>query len=253
MSKKDKALVVDTSVFGVKGSADVILNYEKVILLTQTIREMDKRKKMLTTLGYNIRIIMKESARDYKSKQFIVVDWPEKDYTDETIIDYCKDKDVILYVADFGLANLAKGYNIEYILAEDDSDSMEVQEDNIPLTHLANTTMSGDNLILQLPDSMKIDMLVLDANMEEKHPNSGATYITLQKGDLVVVSTYKAWDHRMSVAEYEVRKLCSDDNAVYLKSKNIYKKDEIADLDYPEDIKAKIRSYFVIASNNSKY
>lgn len=115
-----KTLVLDTSALGRKGSFEFIMKQSKVILLLDVVKELEKRKKAEGILGQNIRHLLAESAKDYDGKKFKVV-LAEKvsDYVDENILHFCRGKNVVIYTADNAMAIMAKGYGIQYILAED--------------------------------------------------------------------------------------------------------------------------------------
>lgn len=117
----EKILVVDTSAFTKIGSIEFMMQFPKIILLLDVLDEMDRYKEKGGIFGANIKRFLRESAADVSGEK-IEVHINEKidSYTDKNIINYCIGKDdIVLYTADNALANRAKGYHIEYIMAED--------------------------------------------------------------------------------------------------------------------------------------
>lgn len=117
-------ILVDTSALEVKGIVEYLLKYHKILLHIDVIREMDKYKSEKNkAFGFNIRELLRRSAKDYDSVKIKVVT-PKKVslYTDENLIYYLRKKtkqgkNIVLITADHALASLAKGYGIKYILA----------------------------------------------------------------------------------------------------------------------------------------
>lgn len=125
-----KILVVDTSAFKKRGSIEFMMQFNKIILLLDVLDEMDRYKEKGGVFGANIKRFLRESAADVSGEK-IEVHINEKidSYTDKNIINYCIGKEnVVLYTADNALANRAKAYHIEYIMAEDNEQLNRCQE-----------------------------------------------------------------------------------------------------------------------------
>ena len=105
-----------------KKALEILEKATKVILLTGTIREMDKYKDAGGNLGDNIRIISRKSREDEESQKYICVTGYERNhYQDDNIIDYCKKNlNAIILTNDNNLCNMAKAYGIPYIFPQDE-------------------------------------------------------------------------------------------------------------------------------------
>ena len=108
--RKEKVLVLDTSALETKETMKIIEKASKVVLLTGTIREMDKYKDAGGNLGDNIRTVSRKSREDEKSKKYICVAGYEKNhYQDDNIIEYCrKNKNAIILTNDNNLCNASQ-------------------------------------------------------------------------------------------------------------------------------------------------
>ena len=223
---KSKSLVVDTSALGMRDAFEIIDGFEKVILLTEVLLEMDRKKKELKMVGkdkekfsYNIRQLLRASAKDYKGTQYQVIDVEKvSDYTDTTIMQFCKEhsQEVILFTKDYTMCNLCKGYHIEYILAEEE-DSYEDTDITYSINTLQNSEMQGDKLILRLPKSDRIRHIVLDNEDKVKFPKLGNDFIPLEQGDTVLVASYNTqkYDKGLCITEFKVVQIQETDNVVF--------------------------------------
>ena len=132
---EEKALVIDACCLKAKNAIKLIESYSRVIVLRETIDEIDRKKTQIekalkkeTTFTKNARILLSKISHDRKDNQIQIANWYCKNkyvYVDNSIIDFCKNKNVILFTGDYGLASRAKGYNIEYILTDEVNNELE--------------------------------------------------------------------------------------------------------------------------------
>lgn len=276
----DKSLVVDTCSLGKNGAFDFIMSHSSVILILDVIRELEKHKSANGILGKNIRQLLAESAKDKEGKK-IKVEIAEKisNYTDENLLNFCKGKDVILYTADNAMATMARAYGIEYIIAEDvlaeqeetETEETETEETETQLDiqkllqnmrsnsimkqkmEIGNTTISnvsiwGKKLTLTIPQTYKIGYIVLSEE-KVKHPIAG-NIIYLEKGDIVLVMTYKLKHNGLCVARYEITDIQSENHSIYLGDNKISHINQIEALDLPKEAKREVRNYFSLVRKN---
>ena len=71
--KREKAIVLDVSALKSKRAMEIIEEATKVILLTGTIKELDKYKNARESFGGNIRTVSRKSREDEKSKKYVCV------------------------------------------------------------------------------------------------------------------------------------------------------------------------------------
>ena len=130
LKRKENVIILDTSALETKETMKIIEEASKVILLTGTIREMDKYKDAGGNLGNNIRIISRKSREDKKSQKYIcVAGYESNNYQDDNIIEYCrKNKNAIILTNDNNLCNMAKAYEIPYIFPEDEEVLLEEKQ-----------------------------------------------------------------------------------------------------------------------------
>ena len=121
---EEKALVIDACFLMAINAIILIESYSRVIVLRVTFDEIDRKKTQIE----NARILLSKISHDRKDNQIQIANWYCKNkyvYVDNSIIDFCKNKNVILFTGDYGLASRAKGYNIEYILTDEVNNELE--------------------------------------------------------------------------------------------------------------------------------
>ena len=118
--KEKTVIVLDTSALQSQKGMQIVDVAERVVLLTGTIRELDKYKKDEGLFGTNIRIVSRRCREDLNQKKYICVEGYESSaYQDDNIIAYCKEnRNAVILTADNNLCNLAKAYGITYIYVE---------------------------------------------------------------------------------------------------------------------------------------
>lgn len=168
-------ILLDTSSLNVASTIDIIEKAEKVYLTIETIEEIERLKKKSNLMGYNARKVLSESAKDMEGKKYIVVEGKgEDDYVDNNIITYCREnKELTLVTLDNGMANKAKAYGIRYIIPHDER--IENEPKNYIKT-LRNTDMLGSSLILNIPDTNRINYVLMRKN-KRVLPEVGLNFI----------------------------------------------------------------------------
>lgn len=122
LRKRKLTIVLDVSALRTQRAMKILEEAPKVVLLTGTIKELDKYKNEKENFGENIRFISRKSREDEKSEKYICVAGYEKEsYQDYNIIEYCrKNKNTIILTNDNNLCNMAKAYEIPYIFPKDE-------------------------------------------------------------------------------------------------------------------------------------
>lgn len=268
------ALVMDTSALNYIEIKDFVTHYASIILTLDVIVELDNLKKNRGFLGFNIRFLLSESAKDTKNEKYHVVVGPKvSSYTDDNLIAFCRGKDVCLCTADNALANKAKAYEIPYLLvserfslptkknessvAEENisvttSNVREVEQnlqDNVGDTTLNNVSVEGKFLVLNLPDTYKIAYAVLDTNNTLKKPFA-KEMISLKIDDKVLVFTYKE-KYKLCIAEYKIVNLKPQNHATFIGSYKVSNFNDINKLNYPDCVLRDIRKFALSIPNNS--
>ena len=92
-----------------------------------------------------------------------------------------------------------------------------------------------------IPQTYKIGYIVL-AEEKVKHPLGN--YIYLEKGDVVLIMTYKLKHNGLCVARYEITDIQSENHSIYLGDNKISHISQIETLDLPKEAKREVRNYF---------
>ncbi len=260
------ALVLDTSALDHLNIKDLVLQYASIILTLDVIAEFDRLKKDRGVLGRNIRFLLSESAKDFKSEKYHVVESPKvSTYTDDNLIAFCKEKEnTYLCTADNALANKAKAYGIPYLLVNNsltlpNKEEIPSSEENTTITSydveeieknlqyvtgdttLDNVSVEGKFLILTLPDTFKIAYVVMDSKNNIKKPFA-KNMISLKVNDKVLIITYKE-KYKLCISEYEIVNLREQNHATFLHAHKISNYNNIAKLDYPTSVLQDIRKF----------
>lgn len=271
----NNAIVVDTCALKYKGAFEFIMSYETVILLVDIVKQLDNHKDDAGIFGRNIRALLKESAEDQEEKKIKITTAGEPgDSADSKLLAFCKGKNLVLYTADNGLATLAKWFKIKYILAKDldktESSNKEekcedlqadlkqidlaelkkqMQENSITAKQTAvskcsikNVSLLGKFLSLTIPETSKIKYLVI-AGDKVKYPVC-SNIIHLNKGDNVVIATYKLAMESLSISRYEITDVLPEEHAIYLGTDKVKEAWQIEKLDLPNEAKRELKSYF---------
>lgn len=122
LRKREPTIVLDVSALRTQRAMKILEEAPKIVLLTGTIKELDKYKNEKESFGENIRYISRKSREDEKSEKYVCVAGYEKEsYQDYNIIEYCrKNKNTIILTNDNNLCNMAKAYGIPYIFPQDE-------------------------------------------------------------------------------------------------------------------------------------
>lgn len=226
--KKEKVIVLDTSALETKKALEILEKATKVILLTGTIREMDKYKDAGGNLGDNIRIISRKSREDEESQKYICVTGYEKNhYQDDNIIDYCKkNQNAIILTNDNNLCNMAKAYGIPYIFPQDEG-----------LQNIKGIIMKDGNLYLPKVKGEKIAFVVRNEEIIQESLDYG---IKLQVEDIIYKVKYKG--NLINISSYKIRSMKHERYAKHIISLNIetHKLDNVKDSQLPEKVKKQI-------------
>ncbi|MCI8345686.1 MAG: hypothetical protein HFJ42_07050 [Clostridia bacterium] len=118
--KKERTIILDACALEAQKAMEIIENAERVIVLTSTIRELDKNKREDNQYGRNIRYIGKKIRQDPESKKYVCISGYEKyRYNDDNIIDYCIwHNETTILTCDNYLCAKAKANGIKYIFPE---------------------------------------------------------------------------------------------------------------------------------------
>lgn len=236
--RKEKVLVLDTSALETKGTMKIIEKASKVVLLTGTIREMDKYKDAGGNLGDNIRTVSRKSREDEKSKKYICVAGYEKNhYQDDNIIEYCrKNKNAIILTNDNNLCNIAKAYGISYIFPESEG-----------LQNIKGVIIKDGVLYLSKGENKEIAFVV---RKEEVIQESLNYEIKLQVGDIIYKVKHK--DGFITVFSYEIKNMESSKYAQYVFSLKIESGElnKVKDNQLPRKVKEQI--FFLLEEKEQK-
>lgn len=228
LNKKEKVIVLDTSALETKKALEILEKATKVILLTGTIREMDKYKDAGGNLGDNIRTISRKSREDEESKKYIcVAGYERNNYQDDNIIDYCrKNKNAIILTNDNNLCNMAKAYGIPYIFPQDEG-----------LQNIKGIIMKVGNLYLSKGKGEKVAFVVRNGEIIQESLDYG---IKLQVGDIIYKVKYK--DGFIMVFSCEIKNMESSKYAQYLFSLKIESGElnKVKDNQLPRKVKEQI-------------
>lgn len=228
LNKKEKVIVLDTSALETKKALEILEKATKVILLTGTIREMDKYKDAGGNLGDNIRTVSRKSREDEESKKYIcVAGYERNNYQDDNIIDYCrKNKNAIILTNDNNLCNMAKAYGIPYIFPQDEG-----------LQNIKGIIMKDGNLYLSKGKGEKVAFVVRNGEIIQESLDYG---IKLQVGDIIYKVKYK--DGFIMVFSCEIKNMESSKYAQYLFSLKIESGElnKVKDNQLPRKVKEQI-------------
>lgn len=228
LNKKEKVIVLDTSALETKKALEILEKATKVILLTGTIREMDKYKDAGGNLGDNIRTVSRKSREDEESKKYICVAGYERNhYQDDNIIDYCrKNKNAIILTNDNNLCNMAKAYGIPYIFPQDER-----------LQNIKGIIMKDGNLYLSKGKGEKVAFVVRNGEIIQESLDYG---IKLQVGDIIYKVKYK--DGFIMVFSCKIKNMESSKYAQYLFSLKIESGElnKVKDNQLPRKVKEQI-------------
>lgn len=228
LNKKEKVIVLDTSALETKKALEILEKATKVILLTGTIREMDKYKDAGGNLGDNIRTVSRKSREDEESKKYIcVAGYERNNYQDDNIIDYCrKNKNAIILTNDNNLCNMAKAYGIPYIFPQDEG-----------LQNIKGIIMKDGNLYLSKGKGEKVAFVVRNGEIIQESLDYG---IKLQVGDIIYKVKYK--DGFIMVFSCKIKNMESSKYAQYLFSLKIESGElnKVKDNQLPRKVKEQI-------------
>lgn len=226
--KKEKVIVLDTSALETKKALEILEKATKVILLTGTIREMDKYKDAGGNLGDNIRIISRKSREDEESQKYICVTGYERNhYQDDNIIDYCKKNlNAIILTNDNNLCNMAKAYGIPYIFPQDEG-----------LQNIKGIIMKDGNLYIPKGKGEKVAFVVRNGEIIQESLDYG---IKLQVKDIIYKVKYKG--DLINISSYQIINMEHKRYAKHIISLNIKtdELDNVKDSQLPEKVKKQI-------------
>lgn len=271
ISTQEMAIVVDTCSLKHENSLEVIQRYNKVILTTDVIRELDNLKETEDiTLRVNARKLLKQCVEDPKGERFVVeVSEKVSRYTDENLLQYCKGKNVVLYTSDYVLASLAKGYGISYLLGDEEEKRSKEEKkivQHIPITDtrqltemirrntinmpqdrmnsIDNVELLDGELVLTIPDTCRINYIVLEKN-KIKIPNANHQ-ISLNIESIVFVLTYKAIHRGLCVSAYQIYDIKQAGYATFMGAYKPNCVEEIQALKLPTSVIKKIIDYYYL-------
>lgn len=217
-------IVIDASICGtndVIGKLKKICETKgKIILTSITIRELERMQKFADKAGADARRILAMAA--IKSDCFESVSIKEiQDTPDDCIVDFCRDKDVILMTADKTMALKARMYGIqEQFLIQ--SINTTIKEEGV---YTLFATQGVDQEISIDIDNFKINKLksirVISDNIEY---DTGI--IKLKVGDEVLIATQKYT--YVSFAHYRLIKLDLVNNCEIIYQKRIYNLEKVS-------------------------
>jgi len=280
----NNAIVVDTSALKCKGAFQFIMNYKNVILLVDIVKQMNNHKNDEGIFGENIRKLLKESAKDQEGiKIKVTTAGKDGDSAISKLLAYCKDKNVVLYTADDGLATIARYFKIKYILAKDIEDtefnsvaevSKEVLTDGavnkisneeaeqIDLDALKRQMQlnSMDTKQTVIPKVTISNVFLLGKLLTLIIPRTDrikyvvisggnvkypiSSIIHLEKGEEVIIAVYKKDIEALSVSKYEITDILEEKHALYLGTKRVKEVNQIESLDLPREAKRELKNYF---------
>lgn len=251
-------IVIDTSALHDIYFFETLSKYEKVLIPTHVILQLDSQKKAPGIYGKNIRTLAKLNIQDTTSKRYESVPTLDLDSnlhtyneeTDLTLIRLCKDTNYTLYTGDYFLAGLAKAYFISYILVKKydkllpPSANTTVEEtcfmpdvnklhssigsSLIEFRTISNVSLLGKFLVLNLPNSQNIDYIVCDEKRSVKHPEFG-NFIKLHIDDLVYVITFPPYC-LIQLINFQIVSITETNHAEYVKTYKIKDLDDFSNL-----------------------
>lgn len=283
--KREKAIVLDVSALKSKRAMEIIEEATKVILLTGTIKELDKHKNARESFGSNIRTVSRKSREDEKSKKYVCVAGYEKNsYQDFNIIDYCKkNRNTIILTMDNDLCNMAKAYRIPYIFPEDeelpkvkdvakeDAFKEDVVKENVAEEDASKGDVekedgeaktSKENMEKKSKPEESEDIsqreVVLYKNYIRVNREKGhIKYINVERcgelikikkykeGDTLYISDYSKSNKYWKIREYEIEKVDSEYKAKEKSETVIWYVNEIFKSNFSENLKEEIWKLFI--------
>lgn len=210
--KEERIFILDACALKTKQAIKKIEEASKVILLTGTIRELDKNKKGKDQYGKNICIISKASREDVKSEKYVCVDnYNKYDYQDDNIIDYCRNhKGVIILTADNNLCNMAKAYRIPYVFLDDEEIKEEEKRKN-SRQNIRGVTFQNGELYLSKKENNTTFVLRNQKILQE----DSVCDVKLQLGDIIYL--LKSKDEQIIIIKYEIEEI-KNSNYAHLSS-----------------------------------
>ena len=240
IEEETRTIVVDTSALGVEEAFDFIMRFPKVVLLQEVIEEMEsKRKERNGILSKNISKLLKENVKDVDSKKFIVIKKQscKKRYTDDLLLEYCKDKEVVLYTGDKGLASRAKGYEIRYIFVEQSFNEKYART-------IKYISKIGKELFLVIPNTYKVGFIVFKKDYVKKPVIKDSIRLKLE--DNILIMTYTKRNDGLLISHFVLVNEENENHAIYLNSYLVGRDEKrISNLDFSHDVKREIKNYFM--------
>lgn len=270
---EERIYILDTCALHSTEAMKIIEEASKVIILTGTIRELDKYKNDYRSFGDNIRAFCKKSRLDQNGEKYVCVSGYEKHdyreeetekyvvfdgyekyiYQDDNIIEYCrKHKNVIILTCDNNLCNMAKAYGIPYIFPKRDEEEMQAADNTRTIkekeleakssqrVNIRGIVFENDNLYITNGDANRFYLVVRDGIYINANSNKKKK---LEVGDYVFKMKKK--NENVIIVEYEIVEIISSMHAKEIRSTKVASVQGIEELSedrYPKEVKEKAKS-----------
>lgn len=230
---EERIYILDTCALHSNEAMQIIEEASKVIILTGTIRELDKYKNDYSSFGDNIRTFCKKSRldqngdkyvcvsgyekHDYKeedNKKYVVLDKYEKYiYQDDNIIEYCrKHKNVIILTCDNNLCNMAKAYGISYIFPKRDEKEK---------TEVDNTSIVKEEVV-ETKTAQKVNIRGIkfeNDNLYITNENANRFYLVIRNG--IPINANSAKKRKLEVGDHVFKIKMKNENVIIVAYKII--------------------------------
>lgn len=250
-SKQKRKLVIDTSCMNDQNPFDVIEQYDKVVILTTVLKELDKMKKIAEAeyARVNMRRLLALNAQDKYGEKYEVVEVASSSYPDDDILEYCKEHrdSTILFTCDKVLAGRTKPYKIPYILGKPYSkvhvkDAVTIPKEWVTLDGVF-PVKSKEKLGMQITNKPTKQIIVL--GKENRRKEAIANIYTIEKGDYIIISK-KLGKGKLSVTEYAIQNTDLKEHAEIINKYIISNEKEIQTLEHlPGFVQTSLKVQFV--------
>lgn len=242
----ERTIILDACALQSQEAIEIIENAKEVIVLTGTIKELDKNKENDSQYGKNIRYIGKKIRQDAESKKYICISKYEKyKYNDDNIIDYCIwHNNATILTSDNYLCAKAKAHGIPYIFIQISKPHKKNEEEKSRKCrcNIKGVTWKNNKLLILrqtlLDPNFKVAIVrygkVIKFNLERN--------IQLNVGDNII--RVKESNEKVTLSVFEIASIESKNYAEHIETISLSLKEPIIEslkkLNWPVEVKKQI-------------
>lgn len=240
----ERTIILDACALKSQEAMEIIENAEKVIVLTGTIKELDKNKENDSQYGKNIRYIGKKIRQDTESKKYICISKYEKyKYNDDNIIDYCIwHNNATILTSDNYLCAKAKAHGIPYIFPKISKPHKKNQEEKSTKCrcNIKGVTWKNDKLLILRQNLLDPSFNVIIVRYGKVIKFSLERNIQLNVEDNII--RVKESNNDVTVTVFEIVSIESKNYAEHIETISLKKPiiESLKNLNWPVEVKKQI-------------